>query len=147
MEYKEHNYELIKELGCWDSEPTYKLFKTIGSKRYIGYDENNKLSVTIAGVPKGTLERTAGITTDEKNHTSEPEVLKVMELLKDNQSFKDCKTSAVYNDIEHSDYINGELMTSKSSIAITNIDFTIKVKKDYTDYIEQIVGMYEREIK
>ena len=141
------NYELIKELGCWDSEPTYRLFKTIGCKRYIGYDENNKLSVTIAGVPKGTLEREARIKTDDKNHTSEPEALLVMELLKDGQIFEDCKTSAIYNDIEHSDYINGELMTSKSSIAITNIDFTIKVKKEYTDYIEQIIDMYEREIR
>lgn len=140
------NFELIKELGCWDSEPTYTLFKTIGCKRYIGFDENNKLSVTIAGVPKGTLEKEAGIITDEKNHTSEPEALQVMELLKDGQIFENCKTSAIYNDIEHSDYINGELMTSKSSIAITNIDFTIKVKKEYTDYISQIQEMYEREI-
>ena len=37
-------------------------------------------------------------------------------------------------------------MTSKSSISITNIDFTIKVKKEYTDYVEQIFDMYEREI-
>lgn len=140
------NFELIKELGCWDSEPTYKLFKTIGCKRYIGFDENNKLSVTIAGVPKGTLEREAGIITDEKNHTSKTEALQVMELLKDSQTFENCKTSAIYNDIEHSDYINGELMISKSSIAITNIDFTIKVKKEYTDYIEQIADMYDREI-
>ena len=140
------NFELIKELGCWDSEPTYKLFKTIGCKRYIGFDENNKLSVTIAGVPKGTLEKEAGIKTDEKNHTSESEALQVMVLLKDGQIFENCKTSAIYNDIEHSDYINGELMTSKSGIAITNIDFTIKVKKEYTDYIEQITDMYEREI-
>lgn len=140
------NFELIKELGCWDSEPTYKLFKTIGCKRYIGFDENNKLSVTIAGVPKGTLEREARIKTDDKNHTSEPEALQVMVLLQDGQIFENCKTSAIYNDIEHSDYINNELMTSKSSIAITNIDFTIKVKKEYTDYIEQISDMYEREI-
>lgn len=140
------NFELIKELGCWDAEPTYKLFKTIGCKRYIGYDENNKLSVTIAGVPKGTLEREAGINTDDKNHTSEPEALKVMELLKDGQTFSNCKTNATYNDNEHSDIINGELMVSKSSVAINNIDFTIKVSKEYNDYIKQVLDIYERDI-
>ena len=66
--------------------------------------------------------------------------------MKDGAVFKNCKTTAVYNDIEHSDYINGELMTSQSSLAITDIDFTIKVDKDYKKYIKQVIGMYEREI-
>ena len=142
------NFDLIKELGCWDSEPTYQLFKTIGCKRYIGFDENNKLSVTIAGVPKGTLEKIVGIKAnkDKKYYTTSKKALKVMDLLKDGQSFKNCKTGATYNDNEHSDIINGELMISKSSVAINNIDFTIKVSKEYKDYIEQVIGMYERDI-
>lgn len=142
------NFDLIKELGCWDSEPTYQLFKTIGCKRYIGFDENNKLSVTIAGVPKGTLENIVGIKADKdkKYYTTSKKALKVMALLKDGQSFKNCKTGATYNDNEHSDIINGELMVSKSSVAINNIDFTIKVSKEYKDYIEQVIGMYERDI-
>lgn len=142
------NFELIKELGCWDTEPTYKLFKTIGCKRYIGYDENNKLSVTIAGVPKGTLETVVGLipNKDKKYYTNSQKALEVMGLLKDRQSFSNCKTGATYNDNEHSDIINGELMTSKSSVAINNIDFTIKVSKEYNDYIKQVLDMYERDI-
>lgn len=142
------NFELIKELGCWDSEPTYKLFKTIGCKRYIGFDENNKLSVTIAGVPKGTLEKIVGIDPDKdkKYYTNSQKALEVMDLLKDGQSFSNCKTGATYNDNEHSDIINGELMVSKSSVAINNIDFTIKVSKEYNDYIKQVIDMYERDI-
>lgn len=142
------NFDLIKELGCWDNEPTYQLFKTIGCKRYIGFDENNKLSVTIAGVPKGTLENIVGIKADKdkKYYTTSQKALEVMDLLKDGQSFNNCKTGATYNDNEHSDIINGELMTSKSSVAINNIDFTIKVSKEYKDYIEQVIGMYERDI-
>lgn len=143
------NFELIKELGCWDSEPTYQLFKTIGCKRYIGFDENNKLSVTIAGVPKGTLEKIVGIKPNKKNkkyYTSSQKALEVMALLKDGQSFSNCKTGATYNDNEHSDIINGELMVSKSSVAINNIDFTIKVSKEYNDYIKQVIDMYERDI-
>ena len=142
------NFDLIKELGCWDSEPTYQLFKTIGCKRYIGFDENNKLSVTIAGVPKGTLEKIVGIKADKdkKYYTTSKKALKVMALLKDGQSFKNCKTGATYNDNEHSDIINGELMISKSSVAINNIDFTIKVSSEYKDYINQVLEMYERNI-
>lgn len=142
------NFDLIKELGCWDSEPTYQLFKTIGCKRYIGFDENNKLSVTIAGVPKGTLEKIVGIKADKdkKYYTTSKKALKVMDLLKDGQSFKNCKTGATYNDTEHSDIINGELMISKSSVAINNIDFTIKVSGEYKDYINQVIDMYERNI-
>lgn len=142
------NFDLIKELGCWDSEPTYQLFKTLGCKRYIGFDENNKLSVTIAGVPKGTLENIVGIKADKdkKYYTTIQKALEIMDLLKDGQSFNNCKTGATYNDNEHSDIINGELMISKSSVAINNIDFTIKVSKEYKDYIEQVIGMYERDI-
>ena len=69
-----------------------------------------------------------------------------MDLLKDGQSFKNCKTGATYNDNEHSDIINGELMISKSSVAINNIDFTIKVSSEYKDYINQVIDMYERNI-
>lgn len=142
------NFDLIKELGCWDSEPTYKLFKTIGCKRYIGFDENSKLSVTIAGVPKGTLEKIVGINPDKdkKYYTNSQKALEVMDLLKDGQSLSNCKTGATYNDNEHSDIINGELMVSKSSVAINNIDFTIKVSKEYNDYINQVIDMYERDI-
>ena len=142
------NFDLIKELGCWDSEPTYKLFKTIGCKRYIGFDENNKLSVTIAGIPKGTLEKIVGIkpNNDKKYYADSQKALEVMDLLKDGQSFSNCKTGATYNDNEHSDIINGELMVSKSSVAINNIDFTIKVSKEYNDYIKQVIDMYERDI-
>lgn len=142
------NFDLIKELGCWDSEPTYKLFKTIGCKRYIGFDENNKLSVTIAGVPKGTLEKIVGIkpNNEKKYYADSQKALEVMDLLKDGQSFSNCKTGATYNDNEHSDIINGELMVSKSSVAINNIDFTIKVSKEYNDYIKQVIDMYERDI-
>ena len=142
------NFDLIKELGCWDSEPTYQLFKTIGCKRYIGFDVNNKLTVTIAGVPKGTLESIVGLQAnkDKKYYTDSQKALEVMDLLKDGQLFTNCKTGATYNDNEHSDIINGELMISKSSVAINNIDFTIKVSNEYKDYINQVIDMYERNI-
>lgn len=41
-----------KPLGVWDYEGKYKLFKTLGAKRYMYVDENDKFSITIAGVSK-----------------------------------------------------------------------------------------------
>lgn len=140
------NIELIRELGCWDFEGTYELFKTIGCKRYIAYDYNNKLSVTIAGVPKGTLEKEAGIEIDDKGHTTREEALKVMELLKDRQTFKDCKLTAKYNDTWNEDEVNGMIMESKSSVALVSTDFTLKVTDEYKDYIKQVINKYERDM-
>ena len=99
-------------------------------------------------MPKGTLEKIVGIKPDKdkKYYTTGQKALKVMGLLKDGQSFTNCKTGATYNDNEHSDIINGELMISKSSVAINNIDFTIKVSNEYKDYINQVINMYERNI-
>lgn len=41
-----------KPIGLLKYEGCYKKFKTLGAKRYIVLDENNKLSITIAGVNK-----------------------------------------------------------------------------------------------
>lgn len=42
----------VKTLGVWDYEGMYKKFKTLGAKRYMIVDENDKLSLTISGVNK-----------------------------------------------------------------------------------------------
>lgn len=41
-----------KPLGVWDFEGTYKYFKTLGAKRYIYTDNEDKLHITIAGLSK-----------------------------------------------------------------------------------------------
>lgn len=47
------------------------------------------------------------------------------------------KLAASYNDNEHSDMINGEIMTEKSSVCLVPIDFTLKIDEDYLKYIEE----------
>lgn len=41
-----------KILGVWDYDGKYKLFKTLGAKRYMVYTDDNKLSLTVSGVNK-----------------------------------------------------------------------------------------------
>lgn len=42
-----------KPIGVWDYEGTYTLFKTLGAKRYMTY-EDGELSITVAGLNKKT---------------------------------------------------------------------------------------------
>lgn len=44
---------VVKPLGVWDYEGTYKYFKTLGAKRYM-YVDNDNLNITISGVNKNT---------------------------------------------------------------------------------------------
>lgn len=43
-----------KIIGQWDSDGDYKIFKTCGAKRYMDTDQNNELSLTVAGLNKKT---------------------------------------------------------------------------------------------
>jgi hypothetical protein len=45
----------IKELGLWDYEGTYLMFKTTGAKRYITYSAEHGLEVTCCGIAKKKL--------------------------------------------------------------------------------------------
>ena len=42
----------VHYLGVWEYEGEYKTFKTLGAKKYVYTDEENKVHVTIAGVNK-----------------------------------------------------------------------------------------------
>lgn len=41
-----------KMLGVWDFDGKYKIFKSLGAKRYMIYTDDNKLSLTVSGVNK-----------------------------------------------------------------------------------------------
>lgn len=42
-------------LGIWDFDGHYKRFKTLGAKRYLYEDDNNKMHLTCAGVSKDAI--------------------------------------------------------------------------------------------
>lgn len=45
-----------KILGIWEYEQTYKVFKSLGAKRYLVMDENYNLGITVAGLAKTPAE-------------------------------------------------------------------------------------------
>ena len=63
MEWHGFNFDICKPktikgeekmLGLWDFDGEYKVFKTLGAKRYMYVDKNDKLTLTISGVNKKT---------------------------------------------------------------------------------------------
>lgn len=44
----------IKTLGVWDDDGDYKVFKTLGAKRYMYIDVDDQLHLTVSGVSKKT---------------------------------------------------------------------------------------------
>lgn len=109
-------------LGVWEYEGEYKTFKTLGAKKYVYTDEENKVHVTIAGVDKkkgaeelaarggvtafrpGFVFRTAGGL--ESVYNDEPEI---SELIREGRSIP--ITSNVYmRDSEYTVGITGDYM-------------------------------------
>ena len=109
-------------LGVWEYEGKYKTFKTLGAKKYVYTDEENKVHVTIAGVNKkkgaeelaarggvtafrpGFVFRTAGGL--ESVYNDEPEI---SELIREGRSIP--ITSNVYmRDSEYTVGITGDYM-------------------------------------
>lgn len=139
---KEHSreYELFKGLGSFDLEYEYiKKFRHNGAKRYVmkfWKNGNYYTTSTIAGLPKGTLTKFCGI-----YHTS------IWDLFTNQMTIPATdsgKLAAIYNDEPHSDIINGQLMTEESSVCLKPIDFTLKIKEHYMNYIEEAENRIKR---
>lgn len=123
--FTEYN-DLLSDLGTWDVEykrGTIKRFKTLGAKRYlIWYDKEGEmhLNQTIAGLPKGTL---------EKMYTT---VNEIFENFTDDMICKDVKLLPKYNDEPMSAtitdvYGNTEIMYEKSNVALIPKAFSMSI--------------------
>lgn len=130
-----YDYNYFMGLGSFDLElPYIKKFKHNGAKRYAlkYYDfktKEYKIETTIAGLPKKSL-----IKYCVQNHLSLWDVFSNRMYIPPEYANK---LAASYNDNEHSDIVNGELMTEKSSVCLVPIDFTLKIDDDYLKYIEE----------
>jgi hypothetical protein len=127
------DFELFKDLGSWEKEYTNVKGKFLGAKRYIITDESGKTKTTIAGLPKKSL-----MTYCEQHNKDPYEVFTNKMLMNIEVSFKN---ASCYNDVPHSDYINGVKMNELSSVGIFGIDFTMTLN-DF--YIQQILELKER---
>lgn len=130
-----YNYDYMKGLGSFDLElPYIKRFKHNGAKRYAlkYYDFKLRKYITestIAGLPKGAL-----LAYCSDYHLS------VWKTFSDGMNIpikETGKLASIYNDEQHSDIINGELMEEQSSICLVPIEFTMSIDKEYMNYINE----------
>lgn len=150
------DYDDLGDLGEFDpieidGHDTFA-FKTLGAKRYIKYDCDDNVEVTIAGLPKGSLQKAAIGTLCEEKHCKPEDLTKaeirerLVELFRSDVNIVtkySQKRTHSYCDTEHSDTVTDlqghtEVMTEGSSISIYDIDFTMTVEADWLRMAETI---------
>lgn len=119
---------------------TFINFKTLGSKRYIKemqFPKYKKIKATIAGLPKGTLERFAKRTKQD--------VYKLFDNLldftvhsEDMDEQDKVKLGRKYHDEKMVFFIDGEKVTEYSSCTLYPTTFTLKMNKLYLAHIANI---------
>lgn len=123
-------------LGAWDYEGCYDRFKTLGAKRYM-FEQSGKISITVAGLNKKRgakyLETTYGVdgAFDAFDH-----------LLHVPKQYSG-RLTHTYTDTEHSAIIedehgNVELMTSLSSVHLTESDFNMSIGEEYLQFLSNL---------
>lgn len=130
------DFNIFHDLGSWEKEYIKVKGKFLGAKRYIITDEKGVTSTTIAGLPKKSL-----MDYCEKHNKDPYEVFTNNMLMDMDVSYKQAST---YNDVPHTDIINGEKMIELSSVGIFSIDFTMKLN-DF--YLQEILKLKARYIK
>lgn len=138
--------ETFKDLGIFDNEGKMLKFKCLGAKRYIytiTSEGHIKNKVTIAGLPKGSLEAKC-----EKEHLDIYEEFSDKMYIDSNESNK---LTSAYCDIEFerdvTDY-QGHYEHVKVSSCITLVPshFEMNLTKDYLQMIEKFKQMNEKRL-
>ena len=141
---KKYLKSFCDDIGCFDlvnKHGAYTNFKTLGAKRYVKQDEHD-VKVTIAGLPKGTLE----------NYCNEKKV-NIFDFFEDDMKmdiYFANKNAHKYNDKHHEDditdeYGNTEHMVSESSLGIYKTSFTMTLNEYYKQCVENVKGVLEDE--
>lgn len=124
-----------KLLGIWDFDGHYKLFKSLGAKRYLVLKDDNELSLTVAGVNK----KYAIPYLKEKYKTIE----KIFENFNDNLiipaghngkkvlTYIDDVQSGIIKDYQGNYYNYNEL----SSIYMSDTDYNLNIACFYMDFL------------
>lgn len=118
----------FSDLGMFDNEGVALRFKTLGAKRYITevFDKKknkNVIKATISGLPKVAINNLIKQGKDPFEEFTEDGML-----ISEEDSGKIMHT---YNDKAHGDFINGVWMEEKSSVALYDGTFNLKLDKDY----------------
>ena len=128
-ERRELPLEHFFDMGQFDLEYSNVSGKFLGAKRYMTTDADGKTKVTVAGLPKGVLQKRC-----EKMNMDIYDVFSDGMLMSLDVSGKNAHA---YNDDEHTDIVDGVEMTEKSSVGIFPVDFTLSLQQAYTLLIKQ----------
>jgi hypothetical protein len=104
-------------LGVYEKDGTYSRFCTLGAKKYVYEDEDNKLHITIAGVNKQSGARELG----------------KIENFKEGFVFKESAgMEAVYNDLGHEPIVvGGHTLEIPPNIYLGQSEYTLGVTMEY----------------
>lgn len=126
-----------KILGIWEYEKTYKVFKSLGAKRYLVMDDEYNLGITVAGLAKKPAEEYLKKTFGKygafygfKNDLEVPPESTGKKLL----TYVDTGFTE-----EVRDYLgNISVQTEKSFIHMENEAYHLGLSQDYFDYLDSI---------
>lgn len=118
------NDKELWDLGQWDNDGKYKKFLALGAKKYITEDEKGVIKETIAGLPKGTLNKKR---IKENLALNDFNVYEEMQILIKN-IFHD-KLASIYNDDTEIRTVNikGVEQEVTSYHALCEIDFLLSM--------------------
>lgn len=129
-----------KPIGIWDNEGTYTLFKTLGAKRYLVY-QNDELHLTCAGLSKSKG-------ADYLLKISNNDLNKAFEMFNDDLSVPaeyTGKLTHTYIDEEQTVCINDmygthAIVTTKSGVHLAPCEFTLSISKQYAKFLQSLMA-------
>ena len=129
-----------KPIGVWDNEGTYSLFKTLGAKRYLVY-QNNELHLTCAGLSKS---KGAHYLLKQSNGN----IKQAFELFNDELTVPaeyTGKLTHTYVDSEQTVCVKdmyGELavVNAKSGVHLAPCEFTLSISKQYALFLKALLN-------
>lgn len=147
--FPEH-FEYLHDLGAFDTIGVYSKFKTLGAKRYIKYGRDDgetvdSLHVTIAGLPKD----------DMLAYMKKMNLADAFQVFNNNMTIPNSvctKLLRTYND-EYTEmaitdkYGVTEIMSEKSSVALTPNKFKLTMSTIYLKMIEHYAQTFREDIK
>lgn len=120
-------------LGVAERDPDYLEFRYLGSKRYVAREQDNKLHLTVAGVPKAAVNE---LKDDINNFNAGITFCS----LRPGDGIKETveKNSAVYINVEgiKTININGEIVEYGSSVRLDRVEYTLDAADTFDKSLE-----------
>mgnify|MGYP002623239350 CR=1 FL=1 len=126
VEYKGKEYTL----GLWDSDGDYKLFKSMGAKKYCYIDGNDDFEITVAGLSKSKAK-------DWLLEHGGIDQFKAGTIIPETASGRTVSTYNDWTDVRTIS-VNGEEIRVGSNLVITDTTYQFTLSEDYNDLLQNI---------